>query len=360
MAAEEEDDENPEKSRKTAAEEENPELTTCFLWTVTFSWLTPLIRLGRARPLEETDLFPLASIDRVGSVHGPLDAAWARERASPAPSLFRALRRAYGRRFVAAGALKLLSDINALLQPLLLYAIVDVVSSADAACSKGYMWSGLLFASMLFGSLVIQMHYDMVQRVGIHVRIGITSMIYRKALAISPQARNMQSSGEIVNFCAIDANRLEGLATVLHSVWSCILEIAGSLVGVFVLTGWPALCGLVVMLVVIPLQGRLMRRMAAVRKQQQKLADERVKTMNEIIQGIRVIKFNAWERPFWGRLNGIRENELAFVLKGAILRAFNVSLMVIAPALVTLVTFGSYVLAGNTLQPYGSVCLWLP
>lgn len=50
-----------------------------------------------------------------------------------------------------------------------------------------------------------------------------------------------------------------------------------------------------------------------------KLKDERTKMINQILNGIKVIKLYAWEIPMMETFETIREKELACILKAGLL-----------------------------------------
>ena len=74
-----------------------------------------------------------------------------------------------------------------------------------------------------------------------------------------------------------------------------------------------------------------------------KTIDSRVKLMNEILTGIRVIKYYCWEKPFKGKVSDIRDVELKLHKKIAYLMYTGVDLlMTIVPQLVPLACFSLY------------------
>jgi len=100
--------------------------------------------------------------------------------------------------------------------------------------------------------------------------------------------------------------------------------------------------------------------------------DQRVKLMSEILYGIRVLKFHAWETFFMDRVNGrkkhrffpiflilklkffplfldIRNKELKNLKGRKYLDAMCVYFWATTPVLVSLFSFGTFVLLGNTL-----------
>lgn len=65
-----------------------------------------------------------------------------------------------------------------------------------------------------------------------------------------------------------------------------------------------------------------------------KLKDHRIKMMNEILNGIKVIKLYAWEKAFIRRINDIRDKELKSIRKKAIVSALSSAMWSFAPILV--------------------------
>jgi ATP-binding cassette subfamily C (CFTR/MRP) protein 1 len=73
-------------------------------------------------------------------------------------------------------------------------------------------------------------------------------------------------------------------------------------------------------------------------------SDARVKMMNEILAGIRILKFYAWERPFGQEVGRIRANELAALTKLAYTSAIGFSLILMsAPLIQPILVFLTYV-----------------
>lgn len=65
-----------------------------------------------------------------------------------------------------------------------------------------------------------------------------------------------------------------------------------------------------------------------------KLKDHRIKIMNEVLNGIKVIKLYAWEKAFIRRINDVRDQELQCIRKKAVLNAISSAVWAFAPILV--------------------------
>lgn len=75
-----------------------------------------------------------------------------------------------------------------------------------------------------------------------------------------------------------------------------------------------------------------------------KYSDLRVKMMNEILFGIRIIKFYAWEKPFKKEVNELREKELRALTNLAYVSAVGFSLILLsAPIIQPILVFLAYI-----------------
>jgi ABC-type multidrug transport system fused ATPase/permease subunit len=81
------------------------------------------------------------------------------------------------------------------------------------------------------------------------------------------------------------------------------------------------------------------------------LKDQRIKIINEVLSGIKVIKLYAWEQSFLTTITDIRRQELLYLKKAAYLSAILTFLAYSAPFLVSVAAFATYSLTGNNLTP---------
>lgn len=81
------------------------------------------------------------------------------------------------------------------------------------------------------------------------------------------------------------------------------------------------LAGLSVMILLIPINFFIVRRTKRLQIKQMKDKDERLKVMNEILNGIKVLKLYAWEESFEKIVEKVRSKEIGTLLKAAYLNA---------------------------------------
>jgi ATP-binding cassette subfamily C (CFTR/MRP) protein 1 len=65
------------------------------------------------------------------------------------------------------------------------------------------------------------------------------------------------------------------------------------------------------------------------------LKDQRIKMMNEILNGVKVLKLYAWETAFIRRIDVVREKELQCIRKKAIISSISNAIWTFAPILVS-------------------------
>ena len=80
--------------------------------------------------------------------------------------------------------------------------------------------------------------------------------------------------------------------------------------------------GVLIMFATVPLQAKIGITLFKYRAQQLKITDERVKMVNELVQGMRVVKMCAWESALQKRIDECRKQELLLVWKTRFVSTF--------------------------------------
>jgi ATP-binding cassette, subfamily C (CFTR/MRP), member 4 len=161
-------------------------------------------------------------------------------------------------------------------------------------------WLSSLLILMILITCFLTHHSDLRQRmVGARMRIACCSLIYRKTLKMSKKAAGQTAAGYLVNLLSNDVSRLDYGFIYMHYVWVLPLQSVLICYLLWLDVGLPALIGVIgLLLKTIPVQTGLSRVSSILRMRVATRTDQRVGIMNEIIQGIQVIKMYAWEKPF--------------------------------------------------------------
>ncbi|XP_042311068.1 ATP-binding cassette sub-family C member 3 isoform X6 [Sceloporus undulatus] len=142
---------------------------------------------------------------------------------------------------------------------------------------------------------------------------------------------------------SVDAQRFMDLTTFLNMLWSAPLQICLALYFLWQGLGPSVLAGVAVMVLLIPFNAVIAMKTRAFQVEQMRYKDSRIKLMNEILSGIKVLKLYAWEPSFADKVLEIRKNELRVLKKSAYLNSLSTFAWVSAPFLVALTTFAVYV-----------------
>ncbi|XP_038214940.1 multidrug resistance-associated protein 1 isoform X1 [Zerene cesonia] len=346
-----------------------PENASGFPSRLTFSWFDPLALTGFRRSLTESDLWALNPEDSSKEVVPRFDKFWERtlrkreaangpkatysktsasvnfkpESEKKPASILPALCLAFGGQFLFGALLKLINDVLMFLSPQLLKLLIGFVEGKEPVW-KGYLYAVGLLTCATAQTLLLGHYFTRMYLVGMKIRTALTSAIYRKSLRISNAARKESTVGEIVNLMSVDAQRFLELTAYLNMVWSAPLQIALALYFLWGILGPSVLAGLAVMIVLIPVNGLIASRVKTLQIRQMKYKDERVKLMNEVLNGIKVLKMYAWEPSFEEQILKIRNKEMNVLKQTAYLNSATSFIWSCAPFLVTFLTFFTYVI----------------
>lgn len=319
-----------------------------------FSYANPLFTAGNDHELQVSELLPLSPDDLPTLVSGLFEAHLNRlvMAGDPTP-VTSAIKAQFWTPFVAAGVLKFFNSASRLLPPIFLNQLLQAIAKTSAdpnspSAKEGWVWVVVLFVVLMVGTLLENAYFQAVGRIGWQVRTAITSTVYRKSLRLSPVSRLDTPVGQIVNLMQLDATRLEAIALQLHVSWDGLFQIVTNMVLLGFYIGPAALAGLATMLLLIPLNFMSMISMGKWRRMISKENDTRVKITNEILQGIRAVKFYAWETFFEKRIGQVRAKELAALRGYAVQNSVNSTLMSVAPVIVAVVTLIVFAASGGT------------
>lgn len=371
-------DEEPRRSTFYVKKVKNPspEPRTSFLNKIFFHWFTYTTWIGFRRPLTENDIFDINPENTCRELIPPFDKYFAesiekgrRQQANKKKktkvdssdskplkttngSVVPAIIKAYGVPFLHAGFLQLIIMALLFAQPFLLDELITFTFFA----AEKPLWQGLILAFGLFfvtffAAIINGQYFYRTALTGIRIKTGLISAIYRKALRISMSTKKDTTVGEIVNLMSVDAQRFNDMINYFHDVWSGPVIMGIAIWLLYRILGVAVFAGLGVMILMIPISGVIYSRLEKFQVGQMAVKDERVKSMNEILSGMKVLKLYAWEPSFESLIAATRKKEMGILKNIAILNAGSYFTWTITPFLVSMVSYFTFVLLGNELTP---------
>ncbi|XP_058696895.1 ATP-binding cassette sub-family C member 2 [Poecile atricapillus] len=381
----------------------NPEVTASVLSSITFEWYSSTVFKGYRKPLEIEDVWELQDKDKTKALYTAFEknmkTAMQKARAEmekrkrkkrrregdpdygnsmskaqsqdilvleekqpkkkkkkgddnhsgppkdyPKGWLMKTLGKTFQQNLLLAVAFKLVHDALVFVSPQLLKLLIAFVSDEDSFAWQGYLYAILLFLTSLTQSLCLQQHFSLCFQLGINVRASLIAAIYKKSLTMSGATRKESTVGETVNLMSADAQRFMDLANFIHHLWSSPLQIILSIIFLWGELGPSVLAGIATMVLLLPINAFLVAKAKTIQERNMKNKDGRMKIMTEILNGIKILKLFAWEPSFEKRVNDIRALELKNLVSFGYLQSISVFVFTCAPSLVSLASFGVYVL----------------
>ena len=280
---------------------------------LTFSWMTPMMKYGYREFLTQDDLWNLRNRDSTKVTGEVMQEAWAIELDKKHPSLWIAMFRGFGGPYFRGALFKTMSDCLAFTQPQLLRLLISWVDSYRSPkpqpVIRGVAIAVAMFAVSVSQTVCLHQYFQRAFETGMRIRSSLTAMIYAKSLKLSNEGKASKSTGDIVNYMAVDTQRLQDLTQYGQQLWSAPFQITLCMISLYQLVGLPMLAGVGVMVLSIPLNGLIARFMKKLQKEQMKNKDSRTRLMTEILNNMKSIKLFAWGQAFMKKLSYIRNDQ---------------------------------------------------
>lgn len=318
----------------------------------TLSWLNPLLSMGAKRPLELKDIPLLAPQNRAKTNYKILNSNWEKlkaENPSKQPSLAWAILKSFWKDAAKNAVFAGLNTIVSYVGPYMINDFVDYLGGKETYPHEGYILAGIFFAAKLVETLTTRQWYLGVDILGMHVRSALTAMVYRKGLKLSSLAKQSHTSGEIVNYMAVDVQRIGDYAWYLHDIWMLPLQIILALAILYKNVGIASVATLIATIVSIVVTVPLAKVQEEYQDKLMAAKDERMRKTSECLRNMRILKLQAWEDRYRLKLEDMRNVEFKWLRKALYSQAFITFIFWSSPIFVAAVTFGTSILLGTQL-----------
>lgn len=282
---------------------------------------------------------------------------WTRK--STGMATWKALFLAFKWDFIKSGSSYFVAVALRFVGPLLLGFLVRFVSQTQANVpnpeltqSQAYGVAVAMAASQVLSSM-FTVHADFIMvRVGVKSRDALIASTFRHTAALTNASRSQTNDGLIFSLVSNDAQVALDFTRFWNQAWTAIFILIGGIVYIVALVGnESAWAGMSILVLFVPLSLYLGKAQTRLQRQKMQVTDARVKMTSEALQGIRVVKFNAFETVLEKQLDEVREEELNKLRHFEYVRAVTTPLSVAIPNVASVLTFITYVSLGNALNP---------
>ncbi|XP_047152944.1 ABC transporter C family member 3-like [Vigna umbellata] len=321
---------------------------------LTFSWIGPLITVGRKKPL---DLEDVPQLDKRDSLIGAfptfrdrLEAQCGAITTVDTLMLVKSLVFSSWKEIIFTAILALLNTLASFVGPYLIDGFVQFLNGQRKLEHEGLILVTAFFVAKLLECLTRRHWLFRLQQVGIRMRALLVTMIYNKILNLSCQSKHGHTTGEIINFMTVDAEKVGEFSWHLHDLWLVVLQVIVALLILYRNLGLASISGLVAILIVmwanIPL-GSIQEKF---HNKLMESKDARMKTTSEILRNMRILKLQGWEMKFLSNITQLRKIEQDWLKKVIYSLVMIIFVFWCAPAFVSVVTFGTSILVGIPLE----------
>ncbi|KAI8345227.1 ABC transporter type 1, transmembrane domain-containing protein [Mortierella sp. GBAus27b] len=324
---------------------------------LSFHFLQPIVSQGYKTPLAAKDIVAMMPVRmRVEHSHDLLNNKWQRniEKAKAKgtkPNLFWTIMATYKREWIPVMIHRISASTLTYVLPTLMNQLLSFIGSYSTPnpqpVSLGIILAfGMFFASLL-NSFFMAQYFQASMNIGIEARTALISMIYRKSLKLSSAAKQKSTTGEINNHMSVDAERWPDAVTFMPMFVSIPYELAIALWLLYQQIGWSVFVGLGTILIMMPVQGVVARVFTKAKAGKLEAMDQRVRVMNEILSGMKIIKLYGWEESFKERVKVYRNRELSMLKKIGTAFSFMSIMFSSMPLVVSLVSIAVYASVGG-------------
>ncbi|KAG0271976.1 hypothetical protein BGZ95_000148 [Linnemannia exigua] len=341
---------------------------------LTFHFLQHVVSLGYKRPLSFEDVDGLMPKNiRTEFTHAALSASWEahvkkRQAKGQKPSLIKVVFLSHGARWARVMALSIASACMTYVAPQLLNALLGFIESYQPVTmpdgtifrdpkpvSLGIILAFGLFFSTLTVSFMTAQYFAMTSILGLEIRTALIAMIYRKSLKLSTSAKQESTAGEISNHMSVDAERWPQATVFIPMLISVPFQIGIAIWMLYQKLGWSVFVGLGSIIVMLPIHIIMGKFFGTAKAAKLAAMDERLRLVNEVLAGIKIVKLYNWEESFKEKLKAARGKELKVLQKIGYVFSGMAILFSSTPLIVALVSFSCYATVGGRGFTHGEI-----
>ena len=361
--------------------------TTSLISRFTWAWPSPILYFATMnKRLEIEDLPQIDHRTRSEYLRHAFETVGRKDK------LWKAIFWSHKHAFIMQWTLQVFTSLTNFLPQIALLYILRTLEARDAGQDtqwQAWAWVIGLGAAIIISSwLEAWLFFVVFCKIGIPVYEQISAVVFGKAMrrkdvksagkkrddmqpasgnilvskAAGPQDEEMATEEEgvedvqksrqsTINLVGVDGKRVADFATFNYLFLGTVLKLIFAFGFLVNLVGWlPLLAGLLVPAVVTPINVFAANRYAKAQDDLMKVRDQKMAVVTEALQGIRQIKFSAFERNWNSKILEIRGGELNTQWRVFIFDTCLISIWILGPVMLAAVTLAVYATLNKQLS----------
>lgn len=309
---------------------------------LSFWWLNPLMKKGKAKILNDEDIPLLRQEDRAKNRYLMYMEKVRKQKqtgSSDSHSMISVIISLHWKEILISGFFALIKVLTLSTGPLFLKAFIEVAEGKSAFKYEGYALTLGLFLAKCFESLSERQWRFRTRLIGVQVRSLLSAAVYKKQLRLSNAAMTTHSAGEIVNYVTADAYRIGEFPYWFHQIWTTSLQLCLALAIVYYSVGLATVAAIVAVILIVFASSPLVKLQLKYQKKLMMTQDTRLKAITEALANMKVLKLYAWETHFKNFIHGTRKEEFQWISGVVSQKGYQMVLYWSSPVLVPAITF---------------------
>ncbi|KAK9690351.1 hypothetical protein RND81_09G122000 [Saponaria officinalis] len=244
----------------------------------------------------------------------------------------------------------LLYTLSSYVGPYLIETFVQYLNGKTEFKNEGFVLVSAFCCAKIVECVAHRHWFFRLQVIGIRAKAVLSESIYKKALTLSCQSKQGQTSGEMINYMSVDAERVGTFSWYIHDPWMVILQVSLALMILYKSLGIASIASLVTTVLIMLLNFPLSTLMEKYQDKLMKSKDQRMKATSEILRNMRILKLQAWEMKFLSKIVELRKVENGWLKIYLYTLSVTTFLFYVSPTLVSVITFGTCTVIGVPLE----------
>ncbi|KAJ7676645.1 P-loop containing nucleoside triphosphate hydrolase protein [Mycena polygramma] len=344
----------------------NPEQTASLSSFALYFFMDQIIFLAhRESRLQEDELYPLCDTDASNYLKNRSFKYLDRFSGKKSKRhIFFGLMRVFQRDVAVLTILLILRPFTTMAGPFAMNRLLQYIETQDhGATVRPWVWIALIFFGPLVGNVVFQFYAFINTRSLVRSEAILTQLVFAHSLRIRMKAETMATSatnstpspkpgpkksggsllGKINNLVTVDMGNINGARDCGELIISVPLQLATGIWFIYSLLGWSVWVGVASIILLTPVPGYMTKLVKSVQKERMKRTDERVQSVSEAMNVLRMVKLFGWEDKMNVRIGDKRDEELVWLRKKRTLDMAAGLVNYLIPVITMTVTYATYV-----------------